>query len=191
MKQKGFTLIELLVVVAIIGILAAVGIVAFNGFLNSAKVNTVKANHKSVVKFITTELWKCNLGGEIEPYTKWQQQSPDITTYSNWSELENVSCQVANTSITTSNRMKYLTFGLMNYLGNYDTNGFTNPFNPTYDKGTGVGGNHDCPDATNGNTIGETWCNPEPGTTTVHCCSRFGSGIDDIVETYIQNPFIN
>ena len=56
MKRSGFTLIELLVVVAIIGILAAVGIVAFNGFLNSAKVNTVKANHKSVVKFITTEL---------------------------------------------------------------------------------------------------------------------------------------
>ena len=37
MSRDGFTLIELLVVVAIIGILSAVGVVAYNGYTLSAK----------------------------------------------------------------------------------------------------------------------------------------------------------
>ena len=37
MQSRAFTLIELLVVVAIIGILAAVGVVAYNGYTESAK----------------------------------------------------------------------------------------------------------------------------------------------------------
>ena len=61
MKQKAFTLIELLVVVAIIGILAAVGVVAYNGYTKAAKVNATKANHKSVCKWTKAELTKCDL----------------------------------------------------------------------------------------------------------------------------------
>jgi len=63
-NNKGFTLIELLVVVAIIGILAAVGVVAYNGYTKSAKINAAKSNNASVVKYLAAEIQKCNMGTE-------------------------------------------------------------------------------------------------------------------------------
>ena len=61
--KKGFTLIELLVVVAIIGILAAVGVVAYNGYTSAAKKNAIKQKHKQVVKYIAAEYFsKCVMG---------------------------------------------------------------------------------------------------------------------------------
>tara|TARA_B110000444_G_scaffold260789_1_gene309244 strand:+ start:4545 stop:5039 length:495 start_codon:yes stop_codon:yes gene_type:complete len=62
-NQKGFTLIELLVVVAIIGILAAVGITAFGGFLGSAKKNAAGSNHKGIVSSLQAEFTKCSIQG--------------------------------------------------------------------------------------------------------------------------------
>ena len=56
--------IELLVVVAIIGILAAVGTVAYTGYTKSAKKNAAGSNHAAVVKYVAAELQKCNLETE-------------------------------------------------------------------------------------------------------------------------------
>ena len=61
-KTKAFTLIELLVVVAIIGILAAVGVVAYNGYTSAAKRAAVEANQKMVIKYIMAENTKCEIG---------------------------------------------------------------------------------------------------------------------------------
>jgi len=64
-RHKGFTLLELLVVIAIIGILAAVGIPAYQNYQASAKEVAMKENCSTFINFLQAEMLKCkiNSGG--------------------------------------------------------------------------------------------------------------------------------
>lgn len=65
--SKGFTLIELLIVVAIIGVLAAVGIPMFNGYITDTKTKATTFQHDQIVSFITASIVKCDFsGGKIK-----------------------------------------------------------------------------------------------------------------------------
>jgi len=55
-KNSGFSLVELLVVVAIIGVLAGVGIVGFQRYTETAKQKVALQNLDTVIDFFSTEL---------------------------------------------------------------------------------------------------------------------------------------
>jgi len=86
--KKGFTLIELLVVVAILGILAAIGIVSFGGYLDNAKASTTSVNHKNVVSSAMMIIHKCALDNTVQMMIKNPKNNGTIPNLT----LSNIPC---------------------------------------------------------------------------------------------------
>ena len=109
-KVKGFTLIELLVVVAIIGVLAAVGIPIFQGFMQESKISASETQHQNISSQVQAELMKCNLGRSC------------VWVDTNWTGA--TSCRRCNTN--TNNWASWLD-------AHFQFNGWRNTYRPDFD----------------------------------------------------------
>ena len=64
--KKSFTLIELLIVVAIIGILAGIGIPMYNGYVQQSKIATVQSNFDEFIKFMKVKMISCEISDTVK-----------------------------------------------------------------------------------------------------------------------------
>ena len=116
--QKGFSLVELLVVVAIIGVLAGVGIVGYQSYTDSAKSRVALANYNSVKRFVDTELTLLN--NNIQTVSGALSAGADCSNLTAY-------------TIHTGGLSQFLT-GLACY---FDTTGYGNAFKNPYDAAGG------------------------------------------------------
>ena len=76
-KQKGFTIIELLIVIVVIGILAAITVVAYTGIQSRATSATLKSNLTQDAKKL--DIAKINSPASLYPATLAEADLPDTT----------------------------------------------------------------------------------------------------------------
>ena len=68
-RQVGFTLVELMVTVAIVGVLSAIAIPSYNGYIENSRTSTAMANAETLAGFVDTYFYENDsyLVGSYDP----------------------------------------------------------------------------------------------------------------------------
>lgn len=99
LKQKGFTIVELLIVIVVIGILAAITIVAFNGIQDRARTASLQSDTTNAGKTLETfrldpannNLYPANLAA-----ANLKASSGNTPTYTSYNSQQGYCAQFAN-----------------------------------------------------------------------------------------------
>ena len=112
--QKGFSLVELLVVVAIIGVLAGVGTVGYQSYVDSTRLKILEQNYTTITKYMETEtiIVQNDLGSATPEYDDNNMLTGDM--------------------INSDTTCKQFLISMKNYFlgGGTDNSKFKNPWKP-------------------------------------------------------------
>lgn len=145
MQKKGFTLIELMIVVAIIGVLAAIAIPAYQGYILKSKIETALHNFDIAKHYVRNEMNKGPTGdGDITTDALEElnhgntKMAPFINTVFAYSSAAPVAAsgqvQVTPVNIRTLASNGAISITLSSRPGNVDVSAWPTQLSVTYIK---------------------------------------------------------
>jgi prepilin-type N-terminal cleavage/methylation domain-containing protein len=66
--HKGFTLIEIIIALAILSVLSSVGVISYNGYMESSRDKVAEENYRNIINTMNSEFLKCRIDDNATIY---------------------------------------------------------------------------------------------------------------------------